>query len=101
MLKITVLDAPIRNMKGIGKASGKPYDIDFQTVWIHTVSRDGTPSPFPEKTEVMLERDPQSLQSIRHAPGEYSLHPSSVYIGDRGNAEVALRLVPLNRKPVA
>lgn len=98
MLKITVLDAPIRNMKGTGKTSGKPYDLDFQTVWVHTVAKDGTPSPFPEKTEIILDRDPLTGRTEKYPPGEYTLHPSSIYLGNNGSPEVAFRLVALKPK---
>jgi len=97
MIKVTVLEAPIRNMKGTGKTSGKPYDLDFQTVWLHTVGADGTPSPFPEKTEIILDRDAATGRTTPYTPGEYTLHPSSIRLDPRGNPEVALRLVPLKK----
>jgi len=96
MLKVTVTSPAIRNMKGIGKASGKPYDMNFQTIWIHTVSPDGTPSPFPEKTEIILEKAEDGA-ALFHPPGEYTLHPSSVYVDNSGNPAVSLRLVPLKK----
>lgn len=97
MIKVTVLDTPIRNMKGVSKTSGKPYDLDFQTIWLHTVSPDGTVSPFPEKTEIILDRDSFTGQTNRYPAGDYTLHPSSIRLGQKGEPEVALRLVPLKK----
>jgi hypothetical protein len=97
MLKVTVIDPTVRNMKGVGKASGKPYDMNFQTVWIHTVSPNGTPSPFPEKTEIILEKAEDGA-ALFHAPGEYTLHPSSVYVDSSGKPAVSLRLVSLKKQ---
>jgi len=97
MIKVTVLDTPIRNMSGISKTSGKPYDMHFQTIWLHTVSPEGVPSPFPEKTEIILDRDKATGRTSPYAPGDYTLHPSSVRISSQGNPEVALRLMPLKR----
>lgn len=97
MIKVTVADTRIRNMKGVGKTSGKPYDMDFQTIWLHTVADDGTPSPFPEKTEIILDRDPSTGRTNPYQPGEYTLHPSSIRLGLNGSPEVALRLVPLKK----
>jgi hypothetical protein len=97
MIKVTVLDTPIRNMKGVGKTSGKPYDLDFQTIWLHTVSPDGTVSPFPEKTEIILDRDQLTGKTAPYPAGEYTLHPSSIRLGQSGNPEVALRLAPLKK----
>lgn len=93
MLKVTVASTSIRNMKGIAKASGKPYDMNFQTVYLHTYGKDGQPSPFPEKTEIILEKADDGAV-LFHPVGEYTLHPSSVYVGNSGNSEVALRLIP-------
>lgn len=97
MIKVTVLDTPIRNMKGVSKTSGRPYDLDFQTVWLHTVSPDGTVSPFPEKTEIILDRDQATGKTVPYLAGEYSLHPSSIRLNQKGEPEVALRLVPMKK----
>ena len=93
MLKVTVVSTAIRNMKGVGKTSGKPYDMNFQTVYLHTIGKDGTPVPFPEKTEIILDKAEDGAV-LFHPAGEYTLHPSSVYVGNSGNPEVALRLIP-------
>jgi hypothetical protein len=94
MIKVSVPSAVVRNQSGIGKTSGKAYNMDFQTVYLHTVGRDGKVAPFPEKVEIILDRNEQG-QPLPYAPGEYQLHPSSVYVGRDGNPAVALRLAPL------
>lgn len=93
MLKITVISSDVRNMKGVAKVSGKPYDMDFQTCYAHTFDRkSGKPNPFPEKIELTLTKDDNG-QPLVYAPGEYQLHPASLYVGQYG-LEVAPRLVP-------
>lgn len=96
MLKVTVPTVQIRNMSGIGKTSQKAYNMDFQTVYIHTVGRDGKPAPFPEKLEIILEKSEQGAP-ISYAIGEYQLHPSSVYVDRQGNLAVAPRLMLITR----
>jgi len=49
MLKVTVVSTAIRNMKGVGKTSGKPYDMNFQTVYLHTVGKEALPPPSLKK----------------------------------------------------
>lgn len=92
MLKVTITSATCREMKGVGKTSGKPYHMAMQTAWIHTFDRDGTPSPFPEKIELNLDKDDQGQFQI-YPVGEYHLHPSSVYVAHDGGLSVAPRLV--------
>lgn len=89
MIKVTVAQTTVRRMKGIGKVSGKPYDMQMQTVYLHTVDRDGNTPPYPEKSEVILEAD-----AAPYAVGDYSMHPSSVYVDRQGNASLSMRLVP-------
>lgn len=91
MIKFTVPALPIRNMKGIGKTSGKPYDMNFQTVYAHTSDQSGQPLPFPEKTEIILPTDKPN----GYPPGMYTLSPDSLYVGRNGNLEVAPKLVAL------
>jgi len=95
MLKVTVTSPSVRRMQGIGKVSAKPYDMSFQTVWLHTHDKDGAPLPFPEKIEIILDKDPSNGQSTPYAPGAYQLHPSSIYVDAKGGVAVAPRLVPL------
>lgn len=97
MLKVTITSPAIREMKGVGKTSGKAYHMAFQDAWIHTFAKDGTPSPFPEKIEISLERAEDGA-FLFYKPGEYQLHPSSVYVGRDGGLAVAPRLVAIGAK---
>lgn len=94
MIRITVPQLPIRNMSGIAKATGKPYNMDFQTVYAHVMGKDGKPLPYPEKTEIVLDKGADGLP-MAYAPGEYQLAPGSLYVGRNGSLEVAPKLVPL------
>lgn len=94
MIKVTVISAETRNMSGVSKA-GKPYSMDFQTAYAHTCDKKtGKPNPFPEKIELTLTKDSASGLPAAYQPGEYQLHPASLYVGQYG-LEVAPRLVPL------
>lgn len=96
MIKITITTADIREMKGIGKTSGKPYHMRFQTGHAFTVSADGTVAEFPDKFEISLE-DGQ----LPYPRGNYMLSPSAVFVNRDGRMDVRPRLVPVLAKPAA
>ncbi|WP_234264909.1 G5P family DNA-binding protein [Hydrogenophaga sp. NFH-34] len=96
MLKVTITSTAIREMKGVGKTSGKPYHMAFQTGWVHTFERDGNPMPFPEKIELNLDRNEAGDFQL-YQPGEYQLHPSSLYVDHNGGLSVAPRLVAVRK----
>lgn len=96
MIKITVPSLPIRNMSGLAKATQKPYNLDFQTIYCHTMDKQGNPLPFPEKSEVILEKGPDGLP-MAYQPGEYQLAPTSLYVDRQGSLAVAPKLIPLKR----
>jgi hypothetical protein len=97
MIKVTVPALPVKNMKGTGKASQKPYNMFFQTVYFHTADQSGQPLPFPEKAEIVLDTPKDATPDMvpGFAPGEYTLSPNSLYVGREGRLEVAPKLVPL------
>lgn len=91
MLKVTVASAALDNIAGIGKISGKPYSLFKQTVYFHTVDKDGVEAMYPEKGNILVEKDAQG-NGIAYAPGIYELHPSSFRLDRNGGLEVATRL---------
>ena len=78
MIKISVTSTEVRNQRGTAKASGKAYDLNFQTVWAHTSDRNGNPNPFPEKVEIILEKNEQGaalfllVQGLQKVPACHS-----------------------------
>lgn len=94
MFKVSLPSVITRNMAGLGKTSGKPYNMDFQMAYIHLFGRDGKALPFPEKFELILDKNDQG-QPLVYAPGEYLLHPASLYLDRTGNLAVAPRLAPI------
>ena len=90
MIKIAITSPEIREMKGVGRTSGKPYHLRFQTGHAFTVSKDGVVQEFPDKFEMILE-DGQ----VPYARGHYQLAPSALYVSREGRLEVTPRLVPL------
>lgn len=91
MIKITILTTDVRNNSGISKTSGKPYDMNFQTAYAHTFDKKtGKENPYPEKIEITLEKNHAGQPEV-FAPGEYVLHPASLYVGKFG-LEVAPKL---------
>lgn len=97
MIQVSVTSTEVRNQRGIAKASGKQYDINFQTVWFHTHDKQGNKNPYPEKSEIILEKDANG-SALFWPAGEYTLAPSSLYIDRSGNLAVAPRLVQLKPK---
>ncbi|MEG2468766.1 MAG: single-stranded DNA-binding protein [Comamonas sp.] len=97
MIQISVKSTEVRNQRGTAKASGKPYDMNFQTVWAHTSDRNGNPNPYPEKVEVVLEKNDQG-QALFYPLGEYTLSPSSIYVDRGGNLTISPKLVQLKPK---
>ncbi len=96
MIRVTVPALPVRNQSGIGKTSGKAYSLDFQTVYFHTFDKAGHPLPFPEKSEIILEKGSDGLP-MAYKPGEYQLAPGSFYVDRNGSLAVAPKLVPLSK----
>ncbi|MFS2205136.1 single-stranded DNA-binding protein [Variovorax sp. Varisp36] len=92
MIKVQVTSTTVRRMQGTAKASGKPYDMSFQDVWMFLSDREGHPDPHPTKVEVNLPKDKDGA-ALFYAPGEYLLHPSSIYVDSKGRLSVAPRLV--------
>lgn len=100
MIQVSVTSTEVRNQRGTAKASGKAYDLNFQTVWFHTYDRHGNKNPYPEKAEIILEKNEQG-QALFWPIGEYTLAPSSVYVDRSGNLAIAPRLVSIKPKAPA
>jgi len=98
MIKVSIMSTTVRNMTGIGKVSGKPYSLNFQDAWFHTIDKDGVAAPFPQKVELILPTAKDGA-ALFYAIGQYELAPSSVYV-DR-NGKLALEPVLVPTKPAA
>lgn len=90
MIKIAITSPDVREMKGVGKASGKPYHMRIQTAHAFTVDKDGVVAEFPDKFEIALDAEQAPYQR-----GAYTLHPASLYVGREGRIELRPRLVPV------
>lgn len=95
MLKVTIVSDELRTQKYVSKRDGKPGELYFQTAYVHTVGKDGKPAPFPEKVEFFAERDERTGNPVAHRRGEYTLHPSAIYIDRDGRLAASMRLTPL------
>lgn len=94
MIRVSVTSTDVRTQSGTAKASGKPYSLDFQTVWFHTVDRAGNLNPYPEKAEIILDKDDQARPKV-YAVGEYTLAPASLYISRNGDLAISPKLKPI------
>ena len=94
MLKVTVVSNTLRRQPYVSKKDGKPGELFFQTVYLHTVDKDGKEGPFPEKLETIAERDPNTQNPVAFDPGVYTLHPSAVFVDRDGRLAASLRLTP-------
>ena len=100
MIKVSVTSTEVRNQSGNAKASGKPYSLNFQEVWVHTSDRKGNPNPYPEKVEIILEKNEQGA-ALFYPAGEYTLSPNSIYVDRNGSLAISPRLVPVKPRAVA
>lgn len=94
MIKVSVTSTEVRNQSGNAKATGKPYSLNFQTIWLHLFDKHGNPNPFPEKCEIILEKAPDGA-ALFHPAGDYVLSDSSIYVDRSGNLAVSPRLTPV------
>lgn len=94
MLKVTVVSPELRRQPYVSKKTGQPAELFFQTAYVHTVDAKGTPAPFPEKIEFIADRDERG-EVKAYARGEYTLHPSAVYVDRDGRLAASMRLTPL------
>jgi len=99
MLRVSVHSPVLRVQPYINK-KGQAAELHLQTVYVHTVGEDGTPAPYPEKVEAFAERGPDG--SPRPWPaGEYTLHPSAVYVDRNGRLAASVRLTPAPKRAAA
>ena len=100
MIQISVKSTEVRNQRGNAKATGKPFDLNFQTVYVHTYGRDGKLNPYPEKTEVILEKAEDGA-ALFYPVGEYTLDVRSFYVNRNGNLDMSPRLQKIAPKPTS
>lgn len=93
MIKIRILTDKTQHLKGIGRSSGKPYDMHIQTAYAFTIDRDGTVSEIPEKFEFVLDQDQSPFPR-----GDYTLTPDAVYIDRNGRMGINPKFKPLPAK---
>lgn len=89
MLRIIVSKSTVRQMEGVSAKTGKAYSLRFQEAHVFTQDADGNTDVFPTKFEISLDKDQPA-----YAPGEYVLHPSSLYMSRDGKLSVSPRLAP-------
>ena len=92
MIAITVAQTTLKEIKGSSKTSGKPYHLRIQTAYAHTVDKEGNKPPYPEKFEIILDND-----ALAYPPGDYTLHPSAMYIDRDGRLTCSPRLTPAKK----
>lgn len=96
MLNVKILAPEARTIEWGAKAGREAGNMRVQEAWVYTVDQDGKTSPFPTRIEVVLNRATDSRPAQAPYPaGDYTLHPSSVYIDRNGRLAVTPRLVPV------
>ncbi len=91
MIKIEITSPAVKELKGIGRESGKPYHIRMQSAYAFQVDKDtGEVAKYPEKFEFFLDDAHQG-----YAAGVYQLLPSSVYVSHEGRLAIVPRLAPV------
>lgn len=96
MIRVIVAQTTVRELKGNSKTTGKPYHLRFQNAYAETVDEQGNKPAYPEKFEISLGADQQP-----YSPGEYTLHPSAIYVDRDGRLAVSPRLTPIKARAAA
>lgn len=89
-IRIVITSPDIRELKGIGKTSLKPYHLKIQTGHAFPIDKDGVIAEFPDKFEITLDSD-----QAPYPRGNYTLQPSALYVSRDGRLSVSPRLVAL------
>jgi hypothetical protein len=88
MVKISVESVDVTQREGTTK-SGKAKPRE-QTIWVHTLSKDGKSQPHPVRARHTLWDGDQPLPV-----GSYTLAPQSVFVDRFGGIALAPKLVPI------
>lgn len=88
-IRIVITSPEIREMKGIGKISQKPYHMRIQIAHAFPVDKDGVIAEFPDKFEIALDSD-----QAPYPRGNYTLQPSAIYVSRDGKLSISPRLAP-------
>lgn len=75
-ITIEVKSPIVTDISGTSKA-GKPYHIRKQAAYAFTYDQTGKVNDYPERIEFSLADGQEPF-----APGRYTLHPSSFFVGD-------------------
>lgn len=84
MIKIRILKDTVQVLKGVGKDSGKPYELHIQTAYAYTVDESGEVTEIPEKFEFILHRDASGEIVPPLARGDYTISPAAFYVDRQG-----------------
>ena len=93
-IRISITSDVINEKTVVQKGTLKKFTFKEQTAWAYTSDINGTPHPHPEKITVSLPRG----QDTAYPPGEYTLHPSSFYVGDFASLQMSPRLTPVKAR---
>lgn len=96
MIRISIPSASLREINYTDKA-GKPARLLAQTAYAFTRDEGNVEAPYPDKFEVLLAKG----QTQPYAVGDYTLHPSALFIDKNGKLACSPRLTPLKAKATA
>lgn len=96
MIKITVAQTALRVIDYKSKKDGSAQQLRIQSAYAFTSDQDGNAPPFPEKFEIVLQREQSA-----YAVGDYQLHPSALYVDKDGRLACSPRLTPIRAKQTA
>ena len=93
MIKIRILSDKCTVLKGVGRESGKPYEMHIQTAYAYTVNGLGEVAEIPEKFEFILPKDSEGFVGKPLPRGDYTLSPAAIYIDRSGRMSINPRLI--------
>lgn len=91
--RITIATASLREINYTDK-KGQAARLLTQTAYLFAVDEHGAESAFPDKFEIVLPKG----QTMPYPVGDYTLHPSALYVDRNGRLACSPRLTPLARK---
>lgn len=96
MIRISIPAAIVREIPYTDK-KGQPARLFAQAAYAFTRDDKGAEAPYPDKFEVILPKG----QTMPYPEGDYTLHPSAVYVDRNGRLACTPRLTPLKAKATA
>lgn len=89
MHRVTIAQTALRTINYTDK-KGAAQQLLVQNAYLFTVDPDGVIAQYPDKFEIVLPKG----QTAPYPAGDYTLHPSAIYVDRNGKLACEPRLTP-------